>query len=51
MYARAFYKDGCGNYEKDGKLMNDALGLPEEDLDECTRNAVKMAQTGEAAYH
>jgi hypothetical protein len=51
MYTRCFFKDGVGNYEKDGKLDNDILGLPMEDLDEATAFAVRMAETGEASYH
>ncbi|KAH9837423.1 putative oxidoreductase protein [Teratosphaeria destructans] len=50
MYTRAFYPDGCGNFEKDGGLANEVLGLPEEDLEECTQGAVRMAATGEAGY-
>lgn len=51
VYTRTFYTDGCGNYEQHGKLANDVLDLPKEDLDEYTEIAVKMAKTGEAMYH
>lgn len=51
MYTRVFFKDGRGDYEKDGRLANEALSLPRENLDEFTRIAVMMAESGEAAYH
>lgn len=51
MYTRVFFKEDSGNYEKEGWLANDALGLPKEDLDEATKYAVKLAESGEAAYH
>jgi len=50
MYTRTFYKDGCGNFEQHGVLANGILGLPKEDLDERTRVAIKMAETGEGTY-
>ncbi|KAF2770601.1 NAD(P)-binding protein [Teratosphaeria nubilosa] len=50
MYTRTFYPDGCGVYDKDGGLANEVLGLPREDLEECTNGAVRMAATGEAGY-
>ncbi|KAJ7310053.1 putative isoflavone reductase family protein [Mycena albidolilacea] len=43
LYTRAFYPDGCGNYEARNGLHNDILGLPKEDLDEFTRIAVDRA--------
>ncbi|KAJ7855576.1 putative isoflavone reductase family protein [Mycena leptocephala] len=43
LYTRAFYPDGCGNYEARHGLHNDILGLPKEDLDEFTRIAVDRA--------
>jgi len=51
MYSRTFFKDGSGNYEQHGLLANDLLGLPKEDLDECTREAVKLVESGKPAYH
>ncbi|EMC94216.1 hypothetical protein BAUCODRAFT_36690 [Baudoinia panamericana UAMH 10762] len=52
MYARVFYPEGSpGDYESKGKLANDILGLPKEDLNEATKNAVRMAETGEGLYH
>ncbi|KAI4115294.1 MAG: hypothetical protein LQ338_007875 [Usnochroma carphineum] len=44
MYARAFYPDGGGDFE--GKVVNGLLGLPEESLDEATRRAVGMVESG-----
>ena len=43
LYARPFYPDGSGEFEKKYGLQNDVLGLPKEDLDEATRVAVDMA--------
>jgi len=51
MYTRVFFKEDSGDYEKDGWLANGALGLPQEDLDEATKYAVKLAESGEAGYH
>lgn len=45
LYVRVFYNDKSGDYN--AKLDNDALGLPEEDFDQATMVAVKMAQAGE----
>jgi hypothetical protein len=44
LYARVFYPDGCGSYEK--KLNNEALGLPKEDLDEYTKKGIELAESG-----
>jgi hypothetical protein len=44
LYARPFYPDGSGEYEKTYGLQNDVLGLPKEDLDEYTKIAVEMAK-------
>lgn len=43
VYARMFYPDGSGNYERSMGLQNDILGLPEEDIDEYTTLAVQYA--------
>ncbi|KAG0301568.1 hypothetical protein BGZ99_003392, partial [Dissophora globulifera] len=48
LYARTFYPDGSGNFEH--KLNNDILGLPKEDLDEATKRAIELAQSG-YMYH
>ena len=41
-YSRTFYPNGGGNFQD--KLDNDVLGLPEEDFDEATARAIKMAE-------
>ncbi|KAM0548067.1 hypothetical protein ACHAPJ_010125 [Fusarium lateritium] len=40
LYARVFYPSGDADFEPDNKL----LGLPEEDLDEATKRALKLAE-------
>ena len=44
LYARPFYPDGSGEFEKTYGLHNDVLGLPKEDLDEYTKIAVEMVK-------
>lgn len=44
VYTRKFFQDGSGEFEKTEGLMNGVLGLPVEDLDACTREAVEMAK-------
>ena len=44
MYTRVFYKDGCGDFSD--KLDNDRLGLPKEDFDEATKEAIRMVERG-----
>jgi len=45
MYTRCFYPNGGGDFE--GKeLANEVLGLPKEDLDDATRLAVEMVESG-----
>ncbi|KAI0602444.1 CipA protein [Biscogniauxia sp. FL1348] len=46
LYTRTFYKDGAGNFEARESLQNEALGLPKEDLDECTKFAIGLAEQG-----
>jgi hypothetical protein len=46
LYARVLYPDGSGNIEAGYGLHNDLLGLPKEDLDECTKVAIDMALKG-----
>jgi len=46
MYTRVFYPNGDGDYESSRGLANDVLGLPKEDLDECTKRAVEMVESG-----
>ena len=50
LYTRYFYPDQSGSYEDRGLLDNKILGLPKEDLDEYTREGIKLAETGEAQY-
>ncbi|MCJ1472799.1 hypothetical protein MMC13_001448 [Lambiella insularis] len=50
LYARTFFPDQCGNFEKTRGLHNDILGLPKEDLDESTKIAIKMAEENGGAY-
>ena len=47
MYVRVFYP-GCGDLTH--KLDNDKLGLPTEDLDEATKEAIDMVKSG-WTYH
>lgn len=44
LYARVFYPERCGPYEK--KLDNEKLGLPKEDLDEFTKKGIELAESG-----
>lgn len=46
LYARLFYPNGDGDYESKRGLANKVLGLPKEDLDECTQVAVQMVENG-----
>lgn len=41
LYARCFYPTGDGAFESKRGLANSVLGLPEEDLDECTKGVVE----------
>jgi hypothetical protein len=45
LYTRYFYDD-AGLFEKSHGLDNEKLGLPEEDLDEATRGAVEVGESG-----
>lgn len=44
LYARTLYPNGDGDLESKFTLANDILGLPKEDLDACTEDAVKRSQ-------
>jgi hypothetical protein len=44
LYARAFYPNGGGNFEKTRGLQNDVLGLPKEDIDEYTKLGIKRQE-------
>ena len=48
LYARVMFPNGDGDFS--AKLDNDLLGLPQEDLDEQTRIAVKMAYNNEVPH-
>lgn len=45
LYTRYFYED-AGLFEKLHGLDNERLGLPKEDLDEATKAALELAQSG-----
>lgn len=45
LYARLFYPDGACDLE--AKLVNGDLGLPKEDLDSATKEALAMVERGE----
>ncbi|OLN85461.1 Quinone oxidoreductase 2-like protein 2 [Colletotrichum chlorophyti] len=47
MYARIFFPSNDGDVEHKHGLANEALGLPEEDLDKATNEAVRMSLAGE----
>ena len=44
LYARVFYPDGSGSFERSPGTHNEILGLPKEDMDEFTRVGVGMAE-------
>ena len=46
MYTRNFFPHDSGDYEKTTGVVNDVLGLPKEDLDESTKRAVEMVESG-----
>ncbi|PWY86476.1 NAD(P)-binding protein [Aspergillus sclerotioniger CBS 115572] len=50
LYTRQFYPNGDGNFGKKHGLANDILQLPREDLDECTKRAKEMVDSG-YVYH
>ena len=47
MYTRVFFQNGDGNYEKAHGLANEALGLPNEDLDEYTKKAIEYSMSNQ----
>lgn len=47
-FVRVFYPNGGGDYESTRGLDNAKLGLPKEDLDECTAVAKGMVEQGYA---
>ncbi|KAF2467777.1 putative oxidoreductase CipA [Lindgomyces ingoldianus] len=46
LYSRMFFPDEPGHFEATHGLDNDKLGLPKEDLDEFTKEAVKLSDEG-----
>ncbi len=50
MYARVFYPNGDGDFESSRGLANEVLGLPKEELDEATKGAVEMVESGWSPY-
>lgn len=46
MYTRIFFPNGGGDFEFSNELANKALSLPEESLDEATKTAVEMVESG-----
>lgn len=46
IYARMFYPNGDGDFESAHGLANKVLGLPKEDLDECTKSVLAMVESG-----
>ncbi|KAL8665424.1 MAG: hypothetical protein Q9202_002317 [Teloschistes flavicans] len=51
MYTRNFWPDGLGNHAVTRGLDNEKLGLPKEDLDEATKEAVRMVTDGTLAHY
>lgn len=46
MYTRPFYPESNANYKATRGLSNETLGLPQEDLDAATKEAVEMVKSG-----
>lgn len=44
MYSRLFYPDGSGDFEYSKGTNNAVLGLPVEDIDEATREAIERSK-------
>ncbi|TDZ36097.1 hypothetical protein C8035_v007978 [Colletotrichum spinosum] len=47
MYTRIFYPSGDGDFESKYGLANEAIGLPQDDLDAATTEGIRMALSGE----
>jgi len=45
-YSRMFFPNGDGDYETSRGLHNDVLGLTGEDLDEVTKEGIRLGETG-----
>lgn len=50
MYTRLFFPDGSGNVEAKYGLQNDLLGLPKENIDDATAEAVRYASEGSFGF-
>lgn len=46
MYTRTFYPNGDGDFETSRGLANDSIGLPKENLDDATKRAVDLVESG-----
>ena len=46
MYSRNFFPNGDGDFESSRGLANDLIGLPKDNLDEATKRAVEMVESG-----
>ncbi|KAI4090345.1 MAG: hypothetical protein LQ344_004775 [Seirophora lacunosa] len=46
LYSRVFFPNGGGDHEGKHGVANQVLGLPEDDMDEATRRAAKMVESG-----
>ena len=46
LYSRTMYPNGGGDYQSSRGLANELLGLPKDDLDEATKRAVEMVESG-----
>ena len=47
LYTRVFFPESNGNFEARTGLDNETLGLPKEDLDEATQEAIRLALNGQ----
>jgi NmrA-like family len=50
LYARLFYPEEPGFFEKRLTLANEVLGLPQEDFDFCTKRAIERAEATGGTY-
>lgn len=50
LYSRTWFPNGGGDFQSKKTLANDLLGLPVEDLDEATKEAVRMGVNGEVPF-
>ncbi|KAK7422926.1 hypothetical protein QQZ08_009283 [Neonectria magnoliae] len=46
MYSRTFFSNGDGDFESRKGLDNEILGLPKEDIDEASKRALAMVDSG-----